>query len=224
MKSAHWFSRQRPGVVTGLQAEARLAAPLGPAEAGGGHPEGAAAAAERLVARGASALLSFGLCGGLDPALPPGALVVPRAVIAGGRHYATDRALSAALGGWSADALLAGEATAADAAGKRQQFAATGAAAIDLESGAVAAVAARAGLPFAALRAVCDPAGLTLPPAALVALDPAGGISVWSLVQSLLRHPAQVSALIGLARAAATARAALIGRVGDIRDLRFVVP
>jgi adenosylhomocysteine nucleosidase len=224
MSTLQSLHRNRLGVVTGLIAEARLAAPLGIAAAGGGGPAGAARAAERLVAQGVSSLVSFGLCGGLDPALPAGSLVVPREVIATGRRYPTCPRLSAAVGGWSADSLLAGHETAADPASKRRQFDETGAAAIDLESGAVAEVAARAGLPFAVLRAVCDPAGALLPPAALAALDALGAISIWSVAASLLRHPGQIFDLIALGHAAAAARAALVRRVGDISAGRLLVP
>jgi adenosylhomocysteine nucleosidase len=224
MSPAPWCAPLRPGFVTGLRAEARLAAPLGPAEAGGGFPAGAAVAAERLLAQGATALVSFGVCGGLDPALRPGALIVPRAVLAGGACYPTDAGLSAALGGWSAGALLADAVPATDPASKREKFAATGAVAIDLESGAVAELAAARKKPFAALRAVCDPAEAGLPPAALAAIDAAGRVSVWAVAASLLREPTQIPALIALGRTAGVARAALVGRVRDIRDGRFLVP
>ena len=50
------------GVIVGLAFEARLARPLGwPVAIGGGTSEGAAAAAQRLVDAGATALLSFGI-------------------------------------------------------------------------------------------------------------------------------------------------------------------
>jgi adenosylhomocysteine nucleosidase len=217
------WTTHRAGFVTGLRAEARLALPLGPAEAGGGLPAGATAAAERLVAGGASALVSFGVCGGLDPAVRPGALVVPRSVLWAGGCYAADPELAAALGGWSAETLLAEGAAAADPQAKQHLFETTKAAVIDLESGAVAAVAERAGVPFAVLRAVCDPADTGLPPAALAALDADGRVSVWSVGKSILRQPGQVPALIALGRAAGTARAALVRRVNDIRDGRFLV-
>jgi adenosylhomocysteine nucleosidase len=168
------------------------------------------------VAQGVTALISFGLAGALDPALRPGALIVPRAVVWQGRRYATDAALSIALGGWSAEILFAGEAAASDAATKRHLFATTEAAAIDLESGAVAEVAAEAGLPFAVLRAVCDPANDGLPPAALAALDASGAVSVRRVASSLLRQPRQIPALLALARAADAARVALVGRVDEI--------
>jgi adenosylhomocysteine nucleosidase len=200
------------GIVTGLAAEARVARPLGLMRAGGGLPEGAEAAAEWLVAQKVDALLSFGLAGGLDPALRPGDIVVPQSVREGDHTYPTDPALSARFarpGG----TLLAGTAIVAAAEDKARLFAATGALAIDLESGAVARVAARHGLPFAVLRAICDPAGRSLPPAALAALDAAGAIGIWRVLASVARHPGQVPPLIALGRDAATARAALADQV-----------
>jgi len=45
------------------------------------------------VAQGATALVSFGLAGGLDPALIPGAVVVPAEVMEDGQRYRTNYAL-----------------------------------------------------------------------------------------------------------------------------------
>ena len=214
----HW------GLVAGLQAEARIARPLGSVAAGGGLPAGATDAAERLVVAGAAALVSFGLCGGLRPGLAAGAILVPRRVCTSHDCHETDRDLSAALGGWSGDVLWAADAVVASAADKRVLHAASGADAVDLESGAVAAVAHRHGLPFAVLRAVCDPAESTLPPAALLALDQAGAIGLWRVAVSLLAAPTQLPALLRLARDAGRARTALIRRVGDIgRNRRLML-
>ncbi len=207
---------ERTGFVTGLRAEARIADRLGAVAAGGGLPAGAAAAAESLVAGGVTALISFGLCGGLDPALPAGAIVTPREVLAGTRRLRADDALSDAVGGYSAYALLAAEAVVASAEDKRALFMSSGAVAVDLESGAVALVAERHGLPFAVLRAVCDPAGTTLPPAALLALDASGSVALWRVAASVLAAPGQLPALLRLARDAARARAALMERIGRL--------
>jgi adenosylhomocysteine nucleosidase len=202
------------GVVVGLAAEARIARKLGHQVAiGGGGTAGAEQAARRLVAEGATALLSFGLCGGLDPVLRPGALLMPHAVLDGATRYAADSALAARFGGVTPHLLLGGTRIAATAAGKRQLREATGADAIDLESGAVARVATAAGLPFAVVRAVCDPADQDLPPAALIALDAKGAIGVTRLLASLAARPGQLPALLALARHAAAARRSLLRAV-----------
>jgi len=206
--------------VTGLVAEAHLLRGLGPVAVGGGTAQGAGEAAERLVAEGARGLISFGLAGGLDPALPAGAIVIPRAVIEDGAVHPTDKALTVALGGATHGKIAMGEAIVADPAGKARLFATTGAVAVDLESGAVARVAVAHGLPFAVLRAVCDPAGMALPHAALVALDAGGGIGLLRVVGSLARNPGQLPTLIALARHAGAARAALKSRLRGIAAAR----
>ena len=200
------------GIVTGLAAEARLALPLGLVLAGGGLPAGAETAAEWLVAQNVDALVSFGLAGGIDPALRPGEIVVPEAVREGDHFYLTDQSLSARFGRRHG-VLVAGAAVVAEAEEKARLFDRTGALAVDLESGAVARVAARYGLPFAVVRAVCDPAGRTLPPAALIALGAGGAIGVWRVLASVRRQPGQLPVLIALGRDAAAARAALRRRV-----------
>ncbi len=199
------------GIAVGLAAEAQIARGLSPlVEAGGGDATGAAAAAERLVAKGAASLLSFGLAGGLAPGLSAGAVVLPLTIVdLAGHAWPTDPALARRFG--SPDGvMLAADTILATVATKRAAWDATGALAVDLESGAVARVAARHGLPFAVLRAVCDPATRNLPPAALTALDAQGHISVQSLLGSLARNPAQIPSLIALGREAALARRSLL--------------
>ena len=94
-------------MVVGLAAEARIARRLGWLVAvGGGTAAGAKTAARSLADAGVDALVSFGLAGGLDPALRPGALIVPSAVIAGALHHPTDPGLSRALGGATPHAVL----------------------------------------------------------------------------------------------------------------------
>ena len=85
--------------VTGLEAEARIARRAGlDAEAAGGGPGAATRAAEALIARGATALLSFGIAGGLDPALRTGSVVVATAVATeAGEHLAADPDLTGRL-------------------------------------------------------------------------------------------------------------------------------
>ena len=82
--------------------------------------------------------------------------------------------------------------------GKEALHRATGASVVDMESAAVAAVALRAGLPFAALRAVVDPLAFEIPPAALAGMREDGRSSVWPVVAALLRDPAQLATLCQL--------------------------
>lgn len=196
------------GILTGLTAEARLAAPLGTARAGGGWPEGAARATEALIAEGATALISFGLAGGLNPALAPGTLIIPGTIRTARTDYPTCPALTQALGG-PRHTLLAAEDLAITAADKTRLHAETMADAVDLESGAMAALAQARGIPFAALRAICDPASATLPPAALIALNAQGAITLHRVIGSVLRHPGQLPALLRLGQDANAARAHL---------------
>jgi adenosylhomocysteine nucleosidase len=193
--------------IVGLQAEARLLP--GPVFIGGGGAEGAARATAQALQAGATSLISFGLAGGLDPALPPGTLIIPRRVLWRDRAYDTDDMLNERLGGVTHESLLAGERVAVLAAEKRALHLATGAAAIDLESGAVA----RSGLRFAVLRAVCDPAARDLPQAALAALDSAGLIGLGRVLASVAREPRQIASLLALGRDAALARRSLARRI-----------
>ena len=166
------------------------------------------------------ALISFGLAGGLDPALRPGALLIPRVVATGDGDYAADATLLAGLRGPTIERLLGGSAIAAHPAEKHRLWREHEAAAIDLESGALARAAAAAGLPFAVLRAVCDPAERHLPPAAAAALDQAGAIAGLRIARSVLRGPRQIPGLVALARDAASARRALLRHISEIGPLR----
>jgi adenosylhomocysteine nucleosidase len=226
-------ARASAGVVVGLAVEARIARRLGlPVAIGGGTAPGAEAAARRLVQAGATGLISFGLAGGLDPGLRPGTVLIAAEVLCQRDRdartetngmaramcrFATDPRLSSRLGGVTGHVVLGADMIVADADAKRALQRATGAAAVDLESGSVARVAAEHGLPFAVLRAICDPAQRDLPPAALIALDQHGAIGLARVLWSVLAHPAQVPALLVLAADAAAARRALRDAVIGIR-------
>jgi adenosylhomocysteine nucleosidase len=208
-------------VVVGMAAEARIARRLGWAVAvGGGTAEGAEPAVERLVNEGARALVSFGLAGGLDPSLRPGALIVPSVVIDDGRRYATDPILSRTLGGMTSHVLLGTGTLVASIADKHRLHSQSAAAVTDMESVAVARIATEHSIPFAVLRAVCDPADRALPPAALAALDARGAIAIGRVLTSIAVDPSQLRALIMLAIDAAAARRSLLKRVRQIVQAR----
>ena len=130
--------QRRLGFVVGLAAEARIAARFGyPVAAGGGTPDGATRAASRLIEQGADVLVSFGLAGGLDPALRAGTLILP-SVVLGRSVWRADFALAERFGGLTGHTILAGSAVVSEAAEKRRLRATTQAHAVDLESGSVA--------------------------------------------------------------------------------------
>jgi hopanoid-associated phosphorylase len=194
------------GIVTGFSAEAALLA-QGPwrVAMAGGRPDRAVELARALVADGCSALVSFGIAGGLAPGLAPGTLVVGEAVVHGGRRLVCSPDL---LHGVSArrGVVAAADGVVADPAAKAALFAATGALAVDLESWGVAEAADQAGLPFAVLRAVADPAERALPRAAAEGLDEHGNVRLGAVLLSLLKDPRQ---LPGLVRVGLDTRAAL---------------
>ncbi len=208
------------GIVVGLEAEAQIARRFGVlVEVGGGRAEGAAAASSRLIEQGVSGLISFGLAGGLDPALTPGAVLVPIAVLLESDRWSADETLMQRLGGATTGVIYGGGQIIASAAAKAALHARTAAIAVDLESAAVARTAQQHGLPFAVLRAICDGAARDLPHAALVALDSTGRIGLLRVALAALSRPRQLPDLIRLGADAARARHALVTRVQAIGRL-----
>ncbi len=209
------------GVVAGMLAEAALIAPRHRARATGARSGRAAALAEALLAEGCTMLASFGLAGGLDPRLVPGALVLPRRILGpDGQIFETDAAwrarLGALAGAHESGAILGSERALATAADKAHAHARTGALAVDMESHEVARVAHARGVPFIAVRAIADPAGRAIPPAALRGIAPDGGTRSLAVMCAILARPWQLPALLRLAgdsrRAVGTLRrVALLG-------------
>ncbi|MDT8397460.1 MAG: hypothetical protein RQ899_02465 [Pseudomonadales bacterium] len=174
-------------------------------------------AALLLADDGADVLVSWGVAGALDPALESGQLLFPATVSAAGDvEYSVDPDLRAlflstqtTVHSASDKALFCAETAIVDRVGKQRLFARSGAAAVDLESAAVAAVAAERGLPFVAVRSVLDTAGTRLPAFVSSAVDPFGRVRWLNFCAALLRHPGDLMALLPLARQSHLARDAL---------------
>lgn len=149
-------------------------------QSGPGSARAAAAAAFALES-GVSALVSWGLAGGLDPTLAPGTIVAPRRILRhDGEPLAVDSALHAGLAALADEFtlhhgdLLSVPAALESPAAKSEAAAATRAVAVDMESAAIAAAAARARVPFLALRVVVDGAADALPQGAEQWIDEQG--------------------------------------------------
>lgn len=214
---------RRLGIITGLQSEARLAKatalrlklPQGARHndavivccAGPGLAN-AAQAAETALARGAQMLVSFGIAGALQPELRPGSLILPRRIIAAEGpplHANTHEADAIAFAASSAvrvsrDDLVSVGLVVSTTSQKQALAEASKAVAVDMESYAVARIAARAQVPFLALRALADPWNRTIPPAAQKGMGPRGNIRPIAVLLALTKSPKAVQPLAELAR------------------------
>jgi len=211
----------RVAVVVGMAVEAGCLDGLPPVRiaCSGGRPDVARERAERLVADGATALVSFGIAGALVPGLAPATLLLPPAVVGpSGEMFTVDAAwharvaLAAARSGQPlvTTARLAGSDLAVTTVAAKAALAlATGAAAVDMESHMVAAVAREHRLPLLVLRAIADPAERAIPAPALVGLGPEGEARPLAVALRLLTAPWTLPALIRLAADSQAGLAAL---------------
>jgi adenosylhomocysteine nucleosidase len=209
------------GIVSAFTAESRLlGAPIRREQAlafladgtllvvSGMGPAAAERGALTLVAAGVRALMSFGLAGGLDPALATGTVLLPQEVVSPeGWVLPTARDWRARLSGAVAASctvcggrLLTCREPLASPADKATAFRHSAAAAVDLESFAVAAVAARHGLPFLAVRAIADTALDGLPRSLIAAAAGASDVPMGRLLGALVREPADLPGFIRLVR------------------------
>jgi adenosylhomocysteine nucleosidase len=201
-------------VVVGLAFEARIAAGPGMNVICSGDGQDLAGSVTRAITPDCRGLVSFGVAGGLDPNLKPGACVVASAIVSGNTRMPTDHHWSQQLIKTIPDAvygILAGVGVpVAEPSAKRALHEKTGAIAVDMESHVVAKVAAAHGLPMAAIRVITDPAMRALPEAVLAAMRPDGTTSITALIRSLMRKPRELPALVQTALDARAARSTLL--------------
>jgi adenosylhomocysteine nucleosidase len=231
------------GVVTALSSEART---LGrPRARRGGLLElvdgtrvivsgmgrtAAAAAARALLDEGVSALVSWGMAGGLDPMLVAGTICVPEIVVTrdGNGFVADPHWREMVIAAITSRYLVAGghllttDEVIIDSAAKAAAFHETGAVAVDMESAAIAAVAASRKVPFIAVRVVVDTANDELP-ASVLSATREGRLSLLQLVRGLASRPRDVAPLLRLAQRYRAARGALlaVARSGVLAPLAF---
>jgi adenosylhomocysteine nucleosidase len=184
------FGARRGGhvilIACGLLREARVM--KGTIVVGGGDA-GRLEADLDAAAAGARVILSSGIAGAVAPGLKAGDVVI-------GGSAGLVQALQRILPDARVGTVVGGDAIVATVAAKRALYERTGALAVDMESHIAARVAARHGVPFAALRVISDIATETLPAAALVGMRADGGMALGPVLASLAKKPAQLPALI----------------------------
>jgi adenosylhomocysteine nucleosidase len=192
-------------IVTGLAQEARIAAGPGMTViCSSSDPQQLRELLTVFDPKTIRGVVSFGVAGGLDPSLKSGDVVVATEVLAGDTRWLAGLALNetmiarAALGRRRVvrGGLAGVEKMIAASALKAALHLQTGAAAVDMESHIAAAYAAEAGLPFAALRVISDPADRALPALALSAIKPNGDIDLRKILRGVARNPTTLRALV----------------------------
>ncbi|MFB3924508.1 MAG: purine phosphorylase [Syntrophales bacterium] len=216
-----------PGIVAAMTREARILAG-GPVRAGevirlrngalfllSGIGAGRArSAAQVLIEKGATVLISWGFASGLAPDLPPGSLILPERIASLDQSiYCVDPAWHAKMcdllkthvascGGTIAevDLIMPSERE------KAALYKLTGAIAADMESASIALAAAREKIPFAVVRAITDPANVFIPGCVLHSIDEYGQLCLAAFFLHLIRNPLELPALARLGRSYLAAR------------------
>lgn len=175
----------------------------------GANADRAEEIAQGFLSDGARAIISAGLCGGLDPALKSGDVVLgERVVSAQGDIVIADKRLTAAADKFSPRhvAIFGSDEIVDSVEKKKALFQRYVAETVDMESHGAARAAAKAEIPFIAIRVVADGHDRALPKAALRAVTPSGGVNVMNVLVDCLKSPQQFEeiALLGRDSGAAT--------------------
>ena len=171
-------------------------------------------AAGRLIALGVERILSMGVSGGLEPALRAGTLVVgtvvrehvpgqvPETVWQGSPEEAESivRLLEKARLSATPGRLVTVPAPALTLDAKRFLRTDHDALAVDMESSAVARAAAEAGLPYLAVRAICDDAEREVPAEVVRAVSESGQTGLGKVLAMILKKPSLLPRLMAMGR------------------------
>lgn len=216
------------GIVCGLKSEANAvrasmkAAGVDAAKVrigvSGANADRAEEIAQGFLNDGAKAIISAGLCGGLDPSLKSGDLILgERVVSAQGDIVIADKRLSAAADKFTPRhvAIFGSDEIVDSIEKKKALFQRYAAETVDMESHGAARAAARADIPFIAIRVVADGAARALPQAALRAVTPTGGVNVANVLVDCIKQPQQFEEIFALGRDSGAATKVLRRDFGD---------
>jgi adenosylhomocysteine nucleosidase len=212
----------RLGVITGLARESSCL-DVFPAEerpfvrCAGAQSERAGILAQTLVNEGCEGLLSFGMAGGLRDSLTPGNIIVAPIVIGPkGQVYETSKVwlnrLCSIIGSdyfLTIAPMVGVDEVISNTETKKKLGLSSRAAAVDMESHIVGAVAEKAGIPFMVIRAVADPIGCSIPNWVLGNISEEGSPHYGSILAGLATHPWDFNKLLRLNRDSSLALSSL---------------
>ena len=168
-------------------------------------------AAQLLVEKGVTQLVSWGCAGALSEALKPGDLVfadklrdvngslVDGFYVSSSLHDVIKKCLPKNTSVYTGMLIESRDIVSLSAI-KKQLYASTGAIAVDMESVAIAKVAKQHQLSFLALRVIVDPASMDLPQAINQSLNAEGVIEMPKLLSFIAKHPFEILGLFLLGR------------------------
>ena len=172
----------------------------------GAGPTNATAAAELLVAKGATRLISWGCAAALADSLKPGDLILADKLIDAENNkmdinadwHSYSHSILSKFIDVTCGCLAESISIVSTSTDKKQLHSLTGAVALDMESIAIAKIAKQHTLPFLVIRVIVDPVEMSLPLAINHALNERGEIELKKLLVFLFLHPAELPGLIKL--------------------------
>ncbi len=223
---------QRLGIITGLAQESACLdvfsvnkRPV--VRCAGARSERAGNLARKLVNEGCQGLLSYGMAGGLRENLPPGSIIIAPLVIGpSGSVFETSKVwldricLKTGSDDTVIIAPIAGTENVINSIEEKKELGqSTNAAAVDMESYNVGAVAKEAGVPFMIIRAIADPLGRTVPDWVLGNISTHGNTRYWAMLAGLAAHPLDLCRLVRLnsdSRMALSSLRSIANRLGPL--------
>lgn len=180
----------------------------------GAGPENSSKGATFLIEAGASELVSTGVCGALDPGLNSGSLIISDSSIMEKMDLAEktyDLSMRRTVKkshllkfaeekGYhkKPHKIITVESPVSDIITKRELRHRTGAVAVDMESAGVYEAASHAGLPFCAVRSICDSAHDKLPEQVLRCLRDDGTINLAGIAAACIKEPPLIKELLAM--------------------------
>lgn len=174
----------------------------------GNGAENGRRAAVNLLAKGATALVTWGSAGALHPSLLPGNLVLPENIILPDKtRYGVDIGWHRRLFDCLNDhlrlhtgSLLQSPTILTNPSEKEGLYRKYCTVAVDMESAAVACVAQQEKIPFVAIRSIVDTTSMSMPHSVLGATDKHGRLRLGRLLKSLARNPQELPHIFRLGR------------------------